>query len=247
MDVAALRDALEWRYPRIAWIECGWRGSSLQIRVVEGAQGDDPVNLVGCTDIVAARAGVVVSVVTLAGTPKVKVGQTVTAGETLILGEERGADGSVHPVAARGEVLARVWDGASVRISGTGIETTLTGREHTALQAVTPWFPLWQETTSPYTEAEIIQTSMPLGGMFLPISIRRITCAEAERQLVSIPQEELRAQAEAVAIRKLHEKLGFTEEFVDKWVDYSMIENGDIVAVAIAERVIDIARRGESP
>lgn len=25
VDIGQLREALEWRYPRIAWIECGWR------------------------------------------------------------------------------------------------------------------------------------------------------------------------------------------------------------------------------
>ena len=31
-----LRDLLEWRYPETAWVECGWRGMTLLIRVVDG-------------------------------------------------------------------------------------------------------------------------------------------------------------------------------------------------------------------
>lgn len=243
IDVPALRDALEWRYPRIAWIECGWRGGALRIRAVEGAQGEDPVAIAGCADMVASRAGVVTSVVTLAGTACVRAGQTVRKGEVLIRGEERGADGSVHPVSARGQVLARVWDGASVCVSGTGVETTYTGRESISLQVVTPWFPLWEAEASPYAAADVTVTTQPLGGIFLPVWLRRVHRAEAEHALIPLDAEEIRSQAASVAMRKLQEKVGFGQDFVDKWIDYSMIENGDTVATAIGERLVDIAVR----
>lgn len=243
VDVPALRDALEWRYPRIAWIECGWRGGALRIRAVEGAQGEPPVHLAGSTDIIASRAGVVTNVVTLAGTAHVKAGQTVRKGDVLIRGEERGADGSVHPVSARGQVLARVWDGASVCVSGTGVETTYTGREAVSLQAVTPWFPLWEAEASPFASSDVTVTSLPLGGIFLPVWIRRVHRAEAEHTLVPLGAAEIRSQAASVAMRKMQEKVGFDQDFVDKWIDYSMIENGDTVATAIGERLIDIAVR----
>ena len=33
---ALLKEALEWRYPKVAWVEVGWRGTVLQVRLVEG-------------------------------------------------------------------------------------------------------------------------------------------------------------------------------------------------------------------
>ena len=247
IDLSALRNDLEWRYPRIAWIDCSWRGGTLCIRVVEGSNGNMPFDHHGNTDMVASRSGVVTSVVTLAGTPQVKVGQTVRKGEVLIRGEERIGDGNVRPVAARGTVLARVWDGAAVKVSGMGIETTYTGAEWTAYQAVTPWF-VWPEIADPpFSDADRTVSEWALGGYFLPIQVRRITWLEAERSMIPMNQEEIRAQAGEIALRKLHEKVGYDEDFVDKWVDYSMIENGDSIATAICERVVDIAVRSDPP
>jgi hypothetical protein len=71
VDPAALRDALEWRYPKVAWVECGWRGVTLKIRVIEGVSAGDTLTHLGSADIVASRDGVVDSVVTVAGTPQV--------------------------------------------------------------------------------------------------------------------------------------------------------------------------------
>ena len=68
-----------------------------------------------------------------------------------------------------------------------------------------------------------------------------------ERDLITLPREEIEAQAEALALRRLQEKVGYDEDFVDKWVDYSMIENGDSIATAICERVVDIAQRRDTP
>ena len=247
VQLTALRDALEWRYPHVAWVECGWRGGTLCIRVVEGAQAAAPLAISGAADVVAARAGVVTSVVTLAGTPQVKVGQTVRKGEVLISGQERTGDGKLRNVAARGTVLARVWDGASVRVSGTGIEITPTGSEWIAYRVLTPWFDLLGATENPFSDSEILSSRLPLGGLFLPVMVEKRVYSEVERALIPLPREEIEAQAEALALRRLQEKVGYDEDFVDKWVDYSMIENGDSIATAICERVVDIAQRRDTP
>ena len=81
----------------------------------------------------------------------------------------------------------------------------------------------------------------------MPIQVRRTTWMEAERSMIPMNQEEIRAQAGEIALRKLHEKVGYDEDFIDKWVDYSMIENGDSIATAICERVVDIAVRSDPP
>lgn len=95
VDTAALKEALEWRYPKVAWVEVGWRGTVLQVRLVEGTPMGETVDWHGSQDIVASRDGVVVSVVPLAGTAMCKPGDTVRQGQVLIAGEEReGTDGT---------------------------------------------------------------------------------------------------------------------------------------------------------
>ena len=56
-------------------------------------------------------------------------------------------------------------------------------------------------------------------------------------------QEEIRVQAGEIALRKLHEKVGYDEDFVDKWVDYSMIDNEFVYASVVLEVEANIAGR----
>ena len=66
----------------------------------------------------------------------------VRAGQVLIRGEERGADGATVPVAARGAVIARCWLTHTVEMSMLEIRSEETGREAAVQQIVTPWFSL---------------------------------------------------------------------------------------------------------
>ena len=86
VDSSALRDALEWRYPRVAWVETGWRGTTLQIRVVAGTPAGETVRIDGSGDVVAIRDGIIDRIMTVAGTPQVKPGDLVRAGQVLIAG-----------------------------------------------------------------------------------------------------------------------------------------------------------------
>lgn len=245
VDVGQLRDELEWRYPRIAWIEVGFRGPALRISVHEGQSVGEALTYEGCCDVVASRSGVVESVVTVAGTPMVKAGELVKAGDVLIKGEERGENETVHPVAARGTVMARVWDGAAIRISMTDTETVYTGRTEEKTMVRTPWFPLWQAGQSSFVTQDVSVTETPLGGLFFPLVVQHQVCYEAKLSPKTRNLEEAKAEAALGAMRKLREKVGTKDKFIDKWVEYSMIEDEEMQAVAIGERLMDIGQRRE--
>ena len=42
-------------------------------------------------------------------------------------------------------------------------------------------------------------------------------------------------------MRILREKTGFDDDFVDKWVDYCMIEDEEVCAIVYGERIVDAA------
>lgn len=241
LDLGAIRDSLEWRYPEVAWIECGFRGMTLTVTVVEGVASGEALTHLGSGDVVAARDGVVESIVTLAGTAQVKAGETVRAGQVLILGEERTADDLVRPVSARGKVLARVWDGSSVRMSVRERETVYTGRQQQVTVAACPWFDLWKTEASGFEQQDIAVRTMPLGGLFLPFTLRFETRMEADVSLQNRDLEQVKTEAAIAAMRGLREKVGGDDVFLTKWVDYSMIDDENLLAVAVGERVIDIA------
>lgn len=247
VSLGELRDRLEYRYPKIAWIECGWRGSVLLITVHEGITAGEALSTSGCCDVVAARDGIVESVVTLAGTPVVKSGTTVRKGDVLIRGEERGADESVHPVAARGVVMARVWDAATVRLPATELRTVYTGRQTEKQTVALPWFDMTMADAQPYAQQDTGLRIMPLGGLFFPLTIHIETALEADITVQPREEKQLKAEAAVLALQKLREKIGLQDKLIDKWIEYSTIKDGVLQAVAYGERLLDISLRSDAP
>ena len=234
VDLGALRETLEWRYPRIAWFECGWRGTTLVIRLAQGSIPRTDAVKDAC-DVVATRDGVIHHIVTEAGTPVVKPGDVVRAGEVLIRGEERTSDGGVRPVAAKGSVIARVWLGTTVRMPITEVITEYTGREETVYTIRTPWFDLWSMPDSSFVHYDASVSKMAFGGIFLPMTLYAERRMEAEFTQIRRDQTVLEAEAYRAAVRKLHEKLAPDESLIDIWGNCSMIDNENLLSHAFGE------------
>ena len=240
VQVGELRDALEWRYPRIAWFECGWRGSILVIRPVEGVLPRKDGEYDGSCDVVATRDGIIHSIVTRAGTSVVEAGDFVRKGEVLIRGEERTSGEGVRPVAARGSVTARVWEGASIRMSAVETITSYTGSTDTVWTIRTPWFDLWPMADSGYDQYDTAVSELPFGGIFIPMKLRIERRMEANCTAQIRNADELEADAYQAALRKLYEKVGNQESLIDIWGNCSMIDAENIVSVAIGEMLVEI-------
>ena len=241
IDTDQLEDALQWRYPNVGWIECALRGVTLEIRIHEGIPQGQSVTVAGSGDVTAARGGVITQVVTTAGTPLVVPGQTVRVGDVLICGEERQKDGTVTQVKAGGQVMARVWDAASASIPLMQTESTYTGAVFETLTVSLPWFRLWEQDEPPYENYDEHVSVMPLGGVFLPIWVSRTTAHEYQPSVTAMPASEAQKAAADAAYIRLLRKTGYDDDFVDKWVEYSMIEDEIVCASAYGERIIDIA------
>ncbi len=242
VDLGQLRDALEWRYPRVAWVECGFRGVRLTIRLVEGVLPNGEAEDGPC-DVIASRDGVIHHIVTRAGTPAVAIGDVVRKGDVLIRGEERTSDGLTRPVAARGAVVARVWQGANVRMPVHETITTYTGQTEPVWTVRTPWFDLWQMPDTAFAHQDVAVTEMPLAGFFLPVTLHIETRFEAEHAVQRREMEAVKADCLSAAERKLHEKLDSTESLIDIWGNCSMIDDENVSAVAIGEMLVDIGER----
>ena len=242
-----LKEDLEWRYPTSARIECGWRGTKLVIRFVSGNDVYESGRMASTGDVIASRDGIVDSVVVLAGTAMVSVGDIVRQGDVLIRGEERAAGETMQPVQAQGVVMARVWDEAAVQTPLAQTEYQYTGRQYEAWRIACPFFDWWSIPVNLYDHSLTSMQLQPLGGIFFPVKIYKLTVYETEpvRKIRSL--EEARREAGEAANRKLREETDFHDDFVDKWVDYSMIEDEVLWANAVGERVIDIARHSPHP
>ena len=242
VNLSQLRDTLEWRYPEVAWVDCGWRGNVLCIQLIEGVPEGEAVTTNGSGDIVASRSGVVEQIITLAGTSIVQPGDVVQEGQVLIQGTERGSEEESIAVMARGIVMARVWDQASVKMDITETVTDYTGNEQTEWRIISPWFPLWPSKDSAYAMQDVTRTKYQIGGLFFPFVLETEHYREATAIKRTRTMTEMKAEAGEAALRALQNKIGIHDELVDKWVDYCMIEDEVLCANAYGERVIDIAR-----
>ena len=243
VELGKLRDALEWRYPRLAWVECGWRGTTLVIRPIAGELPEETETKGLAMDVVADRDGVVSSVVTVAGTPSVKPGDIVRAGDILIRGEEKTSEGAVRSVAARGSVKARVWVSASVLVPAWERITRYSGRQERTRTLRTPWFDLWGLDECSYEQYDTAVSEMTLCGIFIPVKMRTETRMEADITLQPRQREEMEREGYAAAVHKLKEKIGAEESMIDIWGNCSMINTENLLSVAVGELLVEIGRR----
>ena len=225
----------------------GARRDALDTSVVDVTRGVPMPELPSAQpgDVVALRDGIVESVRVYAGTAAVQAGDAVRAGQVLIRGEERGADGATVPVAARGAVIARCWLTHTVEMSMLEIHSEETGREAAVQQIVTPWFSLPAEPETPdFLASNAYITQTPVVGCFFPVWRRATVLREVSLEYVRRPEGEVRAEAGQAALDRLKTLL-YGYEIIDKWVDYCMIEDDTLAATATAEWLMDIA--GQAP
>ena len=241
IDLAALRERLEWRLPRVKWVRTAFSGIALVVRLEEGTPPPDIESAGATGDVVAGEDGVLTRLTVFAGTPAARVGDAVRSGQVLIRGEEKGADGSMVPVKARGEAQARVWICARVRMPLTENRSLPTGRTAQRRVIQTPFF-VWstaEPPAGPGWDREI--TCVPLGGAWIPLWMRR----EYNEEYTTEPQERdaetVRQEGERAALRLLNQAL-IHEETVDKWLKCSMIERGILLIEATAEVSRNIGR-----
>ena len=244
LDASALERNLTLRYPEVAWFHAYVSNVTLVVDVTRGVPMPDlPSAQPG--DVVALRDGIVDSVRVYAGTAAVQAGDAVRAGQVLIRGEERGADGATVPVAARGAVIARCWLEHTVEMSLLEIHSEETGREAVVQEIETPWFTWPTEPDTPdFLASNAYITQTPVAGCFFPVWRKTTVLREVSLEYARRPEAEVRAEAGDAALERLKTLL-YGYEIIDKWVDYCMIEDDTLAATATAEWLMDIA--GQAP
>ena len=242
VSLSELRDSLAWRLPKVKWVRTEWEGVSLVVRLEEGVPPPETVSIEGAGDVVAAADGLIHRVTTYAGTPLVKAGDFVKAGQTLIRGEERGKDNEVHPVQARGEVIARQWVIVNVRMPVTETVSEPTGRTAVRRVIETPFFAWRREEEPDYLTSDISREVLPLGGAWLPVRLARETISEVSLREAPRDLEEVKREGAKAAVFGLNQAI-MKDETVDKWINFSMIERDTMTVTATAEILKDIGRR----
>ena len=242
VDIGAIREELEWRLPKVKWVRTEWRGVRLRILLEEGTPPPD-LDAGGPGDLVAAGDGIVKWIAVYAGTPAVKPGDFVRAGQVLIRGEERRENGAVMPVRARGEVMARVWLTAQVRLPLAEYLSVPTGRQAERRVIRTPLYSFADREEPEYLVCDREIETLPVGGAWFPVALERETFAEVYLEKSLRDPEDVKREGARAALNQLN-LLAIHDETVDKWLNFSMIERDTIVVEATAEVARQIAQPG---
>ena len=239
----ALSDALMLRLPGLAHVDVRFDGSTMVVSC-QGARQGEITDIAGeAYDIVAQQPGIVTRLSVRSGTPQVQVGQAVRQGQVLIRGEERSGAQTVEPQKAQGDVLARVFAQGEARVSLVQQRTVETGRTRTRVTMQSPWHERVAADAQPFDSQDVSVERQQVVGLYVPLWRRIETFAEtvvvSERRSFSDAASQAQGAAEKIA--KLNCPTGV--EILDKWVDYSMIDDEFVYATVVLEYETSIAGR----
>ena len=243
ISLDALRDGLLLHLPGITHISFRFAGSVLEAECHLMREGERVSKDGEGGDLVAQRDGIVTKVSAISGTPLVRAGDAVYAGQVLIRGEERDKQGTVRRVTAQGQVSARVWAQGTAK-SGIYKETVQeTGRIREKVFIQTPWYSRVVRQAEPFEQQNKTVKTEKIIDLFIPLFRRTEIFEEVEmtRELRSRADAASAAQGAAEKLAKKQVPSGVL--ILDKWVDYSMIDNEFVCASVVLEYEQDIAVR----
>jgi len=108
IDVYALENKITRSNDEIMWVKARIDGVKLKVDVIERQSPPIITSNPNPCNLIASKDGIVARVFTTEGTPVVTSGQVIQKGDILVKGEQ-GKEGSVYPVHAEGEVIARTF------------------------------------------------------------------------------------------------------------------------------------------
>ena len=238
-----LAEELALAVPGLSHVAARYEGSTLVVACQRAREGEHAGVDGQGAEIVAAREGIIVRISAESGTPRVKTGQAVRKGQTLIAGQERTGGGELRACRAQGEIVARCFakGEARVRLNLTG--TVETGEIRRRVRIESPKGSRLVRNAENFDQQDVSVEIQPIVGLYLPVWRRVETLART----VSVPRSrtlsDARSQAQGAAekIAKLNCPAGV--EILDKWVEYSMIDDEFVYATVVLVFEVPIGTR----
>ena len=242
-SIDELRTRLALRLPGLSFVGLRYAGSTLVCdcrSATLGEQADVPGE---GQDIVAAQPGIITRISASSGTPLVTPGQAVVKGQVLIRGIERTQKGELRAVRAQGQVSARVYAKGEAKVSLTETTTVETGQTRTRVTVHTPWHEHVVRDAQPFDTQDVSRERQVVVGLYLPLWREIETYAQTE--VFSSPRDkgDAASMAQGAAEKIAKDQCPYDALILDKWVNYSMIDNEFVYATVVLEYETAIAGR----
>ena len=243
-DLSALTQALQADLGGYSYIGASLRGVRLLVEAAPEVPSPPLYDVAAARDLVSDRDGIVLSAVARSGSLCVQPGDAVRRGQLLIRGEEKATADETRPIAALGEVVVRAWFTGEAELPLYETQARFTGRASSASRLMTPWL-VW-----PITEGETFDDAirevetLPIGGLYLPLAIERVTQREVERRAVPRDADALRTRLATLSMADAAARLSASGakacDILRRWIDYETV--GDAMhARAVIEISVDAA------
>ena len=224
LDPGALEQALLAGTGGYSYVGAHLRGVRLVIEAVPEVPAPPVYDLAAARDLVADRDGIVLAANVQSGVSCVEPGDAVRRGQLLIRGEEQASAEATRPIAALGEVIVRTWFTGEASMPLVERVARPTGRESASASLKTPWFELPITVGTAFSDSASEAELLPIGGLFVPVGIERVTSRELSLCEVARDMDWLKQALAPLAMADAAAKLtsgGPGEyEILSRWIDY---------------------------
>jgi len=248
IDTEKVANSMMMDVAELSWIGVELRGTKIKVEVAERSEPPELVPKDMPCDIVAAKDGVIDSIIAKIGDRVVKEGDTVKKGQVLISGTVKlgreGLNSSTRQVHAIGSVMARTWYEANCEVKTTLIEKERTGKktDNYTLVLFNKEFRLFpRKVTYQNYDREMIKKQLSIGDNFVfpfQITIDRFYENSIIEREISLDEAKRIASYKAYneAIKNIPEEA----KLENTYISFIEKEDGTFVANVIIECIEEI-------
>ncbi len=232
--------------PSLVWVSVNIKGTKAFVEVKERDIPPEIADLDTYSDIIATKDGLITYIAPFSGMAMVKMGDSVTKGQTLISGEIMYKDGSVAPCAAYGEVKAKVWYTFVFECPKEIYVEEYTGEEKNRyeLNLFGKKIKLFNKSSISYKEYDNIIENKQLylgGNIYLPFYLSTTTYREKKQVKQELDTEQQMLISRDRLKKALRNEIG--DGIVLEHSFRQVEENGKLITYLDAECLEDIGER----